>query len=65
LTSLEQLLAKVEARVAEAKPGAWVTGRGWIETFWSPPVFPTRWDLEIVARVLYSIVKEQPRTGSW
>jgi predicted amidohydrolase YtcJ len=49
ITSLEDFLAKVKARVDQAKPGEWVTGRGWIETFWKPPVFPTRWDLDKVA----------------
>ncbi|HEX5873615.1 MAG TPA: amidohydrolase [Pyrinomonadaceae bacterium] len=48
-TSLADFLAKVKARVAQAKPGEWVTGRGWIETHWKPPVFPTRWDLDKVA----------------
>ena len=48
-TSLEDLLAKVKARVNQAKPGEWVTGRGWIETHWQPPVFPTRWDLDKVS----------------
>jgi predicted amidohydrolase YtcJ len=48
-TSLEDFLAKVKARVDKAKPGEWVTGRGWIETFWKPPVFPTRWDLDKIA----------------
>jgi hypothetical protein len=48
-TSLEDFLAKVNARVDQAKPGEWVTGRGWIETHWQPPVFPTRWDLDKVA----------------
>jgi predicted amidohydrolase YtcJ len=48
-TSLEDFLAKVIARVDKAKPGEWVTGRGWIETFWKPPVFPTRWDLDKIA----------------
>src|ERR1043166_6242834 len=48
-TSLEDLLAKVKARVDQAKPGEWVTGRGWIETHWQPPVFPTRWDLDKVS----------------
>jgi predicted amidohydrolase YtcJ len=48
-TSLEDFLAKVKARVDRAKPGEWVTGRGWIETFWKPPVFPTRWDLDKIA----------------
>ncbi|MDQ1639303.1 MAG: hypothetical protein QOF62_2642 [Pyrinomonadaceae bacterium] len=49
VNSLEEFLAKVKARVDQARPGEWVTGRGWIETFWQPPVFPTRWDLDKVA----------------
>jgi len=48
-TSLEQFLAMVKARVDRAKPGEWVTGRGWIETFWKPQAFPTRWDLDKVS----------------
>lgn len=48
-TSLEDFLGKVKARVDSARPGQWVTGRGWIETFWSPPEFPTRWDLDRIA----------------
>jgi predicted amidohydrolase YtcJ len=48
-TSLEDFLAKVKARVDQAQPGGWVTGRGWIETFWTPPVFPTRSDLDKIA----------------
>lgn len=47
--SLEDFLAKVKARVDQAQPDDWVTGRGWIETHWKPPVFPTRWDLDKVA----------------
>jgi len=49
ITSLEDFLAKVKTRVVEAKPGEWITGRGWIETFWQPPVFPTRQDLDRIA----------------
>ncbi len=45
----EAFLAKVAAAVATKKPGEWVTGRGWIETFWTPPVFPTRQDLDRIA----------------
>lgn len=48
-TSLDDFLAKVKARVDKAKPGEWITGRGWIETFWQPPVFPTRADLDRIA----------------
>jgi predicted amidohydrolase YtcJ len=49
ITNLQDFLAKVKTEVDRAKPGAWVTGRGWIETFWQPPVFPTRWDLDKIA----------------
>ena len=49
ITNLEDFLAKVKTRVDQAKPGEWVVGRGWIETFWKPPVFPTRWDLDKIS----------------
>jgi len=48
-TSLEDFLTRVKARVDSTRPGQWVTGRGWIETFWKPPVFPTRQDLDRIA----------------
>jgi predicted amidohydrolase YtcJ len=48
-TALAEFLAKVKARVDQTKPGEWISGRGWIETFWKPPVFPTRWELDKVA----------------
>ncbi len=49
INNLKDFLTAVKARVDQAKPGEWVTGRGWIETFWKPPVFPTRGDLDKVA----------------
>ena len=48
-TSLQDFLAKVKARADKAKPGEWVMGRGWIETFWTPQAFPTRADLNKIA----------------
>src|SRR5262249_11312869 len=48
ITNLEDFLARIKTRADQAKPGEWITGRGWIETFWKPPVFPTRWDLDKV-----------------
>lgn len=44
--SRESFLAKVKEAAAKTSPGQWVTGRGWIETFWTPPVFPTREELD-------------------
>jgi len=48
-TSLDDFLAKVKARVDRAKPGEWITGRGWIETFWKPQAFPSRADLDRIS----------------
>ena len=45
----QAFLARVEAAVRQKKPGEWVVGRGWIETFWTPPVFPSRQDLDRIA----------------
>jgi hypothetical protein len=47
--TLEDFLARVKERVAKTEPGKWITGRGWIETFWKPPQFPTRADLDKIA----------------
>jgi predicted amidohydrolase YtcJ len=47
--TLEDFLARVKARVAQTERGKWITGRGWIETFWKPPQFPTRQDLDKIA----------------
>ena len=46
INSLEDFLARVEERVDKTSPGKWIAGRGWIETFWTPPQFPTRQDLD-------------------
>src|SRR6202048_3791982 len=48
-TSLEDFLAKVKERVDKTERSKWITGRGWIETFWKPPQFPTRADLDKIA----------------
>src|SRR5437899_1894848 len=45
----EDFLAKVRERVAQTERDKWITGRGWIETFWKPPQFPTRDDLDKIA----------------
>lgn len=45
----EDFLAKVKERAAQTERGKWITGRGWIETFWKPPQFPTRTELDKIA----------------
>ena len=47
--SLEDFLAKVKQRAAQTESGKWITGRGWIETLWKPPQFPTRNELDRIA----------------
>jgi predicted amidohydrolase YtcJ len=47
--SREEFFAKVKERVGQTERGKWVTGRGWIETFWNPPQFPTAADLDAIA----------------
>ena len=48
-SSLEEFLSRVKERVDRAKAGDWVTGRGWIETFWKPQAFPTFRELDRVS----------------
>jgi predicted amidohydrolase YtcJ len=47
--SLEELKNKLRERAAAGPPGDWLFGRGWIESRWSPPTFPTRQDLDAAA----------------
>ena len=47
--SLDDFLAKVKERAEKTEREKWITGRGWIETFWKPPQFPTRQDLDKIA----------------
>ncbi len=47
--TFQDFLAKVKARVAQTPRGKWITGRGWIETFWKPAQFPTRQDVDAIA----------------
>ena len=49
LRTREEFLAKVKERVGKAKPNEWVTGRGWIETFWKPATFPSAKELDEIA----------------
>ncbi|HEV3410462.1 MAG TPA: amidohydrolase family protein, partial [Chthoniobacterales bacterium] len=39
----------MKERVAQTERGRWITGRGWIETFWQPPEFPSAADLDAIA----------------
>lgn len=47
--SLEEVLDRVRARVAETAPGVLIRGRGWNHTEWSIPLWPDRCALDAVA----------------
>lgn len=47
--SLAEFQSRIRARVAQTKPGDWITGRGWDHTLWSPANFPTRKDLDAIS----------------
>jgi predicted amidohydrolase YtcJ len=48
--SVDELKQQLASWAADHPESAWITGRGWIETHYEPPVFPTRHDLdEVVA----------------
>jgi predicted amidohydrolase YtcJ len=48
LGSLKELQEALRKRATQTKPGDWLTGSGWIESRWTPAVFPTRQDLDAV-----------------
>ena len=47
--SLDDVRARVAAKVAESKGADWITGSGWDETLWPVKVTPTRWDIDEVS----------------
>lgn len=48
VSSLAQMLATIRRAAAAAPPGQWLVGGGWDHTLWSPPVLPTRAELDRV-----------------
>jgi predicted amidohydrolase YtcJ len=46
--SLEEALARVASATATAEPGRWLRGLGWRSGDWSPPIEPTKEDLDRV-----------------
>jgi len=44
--SRESMVAQVAARVAEAPPGTWISGRGWDQNIWEDSRFPCAADLD-------------------
>jgi predicted amidohydrolase YtcJ len=49
--SLAELKKRLRERAAAAPKSAWIVGRGWIETHWTPAAFPSKADLDEVEPV--------------
>ncbi|MDX2447562.1 MAG: amidohydrolase family protein, partial [Desulfobacterales bacterium] len=49
LTSLEELLTRVQKAADSRPPGQWIIGQGWNETDWTEQRIPTRETLDRVA----------------
>jgi predicted amidohydrolase YtcJ len=47
--SLEDAVERVAAAVRESGPGGWIRGSGWRSGDWSPPVEPTKGDLDRIS----------------
>lgn len=47
--SIPEILDRVAAAVAQAKPGEWILGKGWDEALLAEGRFPTRWEFDSVA----------------
>jgi hypothetical protein len=47
-TSLDEALARVASAVSQVSEGRWLRGLGWRSGDWSPPVEPTKEDLDAV-----------------
>ena len=45
---IAELQERLKARARNVAPGRWITGRGWIETHWTPATFPTKRELDAV-----------------
>jgi len=47
--TIAEMQQRIRTRLAEYKPGEWITGRGWDHTLWPEKRFPMRADLDVVS----------------
>ena len=48
-TGIADLQSRLRERIVREGARKWIFGRGWIETHWAPPQFPTKADLDAVS----------------
>jgi len=49
VSSIEEILRRLKAKVRETKKGTWIQGRGWDQDRLKEERYPTRWDLDKVS----------------
>jgi predicted amidohydrolase YtcJ len=49
VASLRGCLSQLKKRVRATSPGTWMLGRGYNKNLWSPPDFPSKADLDLIA----------------
>jgi len=65
VTSLKEIIARIEAAVAKAPPGTWITGRGWDNELWSDKKMPDRKILDRISRKHLIYLKRVDGHAAW
>ena len=63
--SLEEVVARVAARVKTAQPGEWIFGLRWNQLDWTVPNFPTKEPLDAIAPNNPVVLKRQDGHSAW
>jgi predicted amidohydrolase YtcJ len=61
----KEILDAVTAAYKRGKPGEWIEGWGWNQEVWTPPLFPTREDLDMVAPDLPVYLERTDGHAAW
>jgi predicted amidohydrolase YtcJ len=61
----QEILDAVAAVYGRAKPGEWIQGWGWNQEVWTPPVFPTKEDLDRVAPDIPVFLERTDGHAAW
>ena len=63
--SLEEAVARVATRVANAKSGDWIIGGGWNHLDWITPAFPTKAPLDAIAPGIPIVLDRKDGHSLW
>lgn len=65
ITSLEKVLEKIAAAVANAQPKEWIVGRGWDHELWEDKKLPTARELDRISREHYIYLQRVDGHAAW